>query len=202
MKIEIQDELYNRFVEYSRLHIGKDTVEEALKQVIEAELAKYEGSASIDTLTGARSRRQLEVDINLETRAARIDDQSVYTNTFVCIDIDNLKSYMDIHGLTAGDVLLQEIAKELIDRYGAENVYRFGADEFVVRLGEVKFLPLLDHGEKIKHSTVKVSAVKNLKRNHYVNRVIVFHLDKGIIESDACGKSLSCQINLGSDLVN
>jgi diguanylate cyclase (GGDEF) domain len=198
MKIEIPDELFNRFLEHSRLHMGKDTVAEALKQIIEAELARYEGSASIDTLTGARSRQQLEVDINKETRAARVDDHSRYTNTFVCIDIDDLKSYMDINGLTAGDVLLQEIAAELMGRYGNDNVYRFGADEFVVRAGEREFEPLLNHGDKIKHSIVRVSAARNQRRNHYVNRVIIFHLDKGIVESSPGGNHLTCQVDLNA----
>lgn len=194
MIIEIPDDLYKQFEEHARLNIGMDTVEEAVEHILVNEIRKFNGSVSLDTRTGVRSRAQLEVDINRETWPAMVNDHPVYANHFLCIDIDNLKGYMDVNGLTAGDVLLQEIADELVDKYGEENVYRFGADEFVVRLGEHKYVPLTNHGEKIKHSLVRVSARTNQKRNHYINRVIVLHLDKGIVESSHEGNGVVCEV--------
>lgn len=194
MKIEIPDDLYRQFEEHARVKIGMDTVDEAVEHILVNEIRKFNGSVSLDTRTGVRSREQLEVDINRETWPAMVNVHQIYTNSFLCIDIDNLKGYMDINGLTAGDVLLQEIADQLVDKYGEENVYRFGADEFVVRLSERKHVPLAKHGEKIKHSLVMVSARMNQRRNHYINRIIVFHLDRGIIEASAAGNNISCEI--------
>lgn len=194
MKIEIPDDLYKQFEEHARLNIGMDTVEEAVEHILVNEIRKFNGSISLDTCTGVRSRDQLEADINRQTWPAKVNEHPVYANNFLCIDIDNLKGYMDINGLTAGDILLQEIADELVDNYGDENVYRFGADEFVVRLGDRKFAPSSKHAEMIKHSVVQVSARMNQRRNHYINRVIVFHLDRGIIESSREGKELTCEV--------
>jgi len=46
----------------------------------------------------------------------------------------------------------------------------------------------------LKHSVVKIVAKKNQKRNHHVNRVIIFNLDKGIVEATPEGTEIACEI--------
>jgi diguanylate cyclase (GGDEF)-like protein len=63
------------------------------------------------------------------------------------LDLDNFKPLNDAHGHMAGDLLLNEVARRLIQCVrGADTVARVGGDEFVVMLGELD----TDKAESVK----------------------------------------------------
>lgn len=196
MKIDIPDSLYDQYKRLIEERYLSDDVSEYVQQLIEIELQKScAPGRETDAMTKCKTRYQLEQDINRATFGSSWQDHSAYTNKYVCIDIDNFKKFLDVYSLSTGDEVLQEIGSLLRADYGDANVFRFGGDEFVVQLGEEDYRPLqLAWDVTLKHSVVKVSAQRNQHRNHYINRVIMFHLDKGIVESTSAGHEIICQI--------
>jgi len=194
MKIEITDSLFERYRQLIKEKYYSDDVAEHVQRLIELELRKacvpgYE----MDGLTGAKSRFQLEYDLNRITWGSGWDDRSIFRSKYLCLDIDNFKSYIDVHGLTAGDEVLVEIANRLRGKYPDANVYRIGGDEFVVELGDLPFMPLqLDHDVNLKYSIVDVAVQRNDQR-HHANSVIMFNLDKGIVEASEQVTNIECK---------
>lgn len=196
MKIDIPDSLYEEYKKVIEERYLSQDISEYVQQLIEIELQKFcVPGRETDAVTKCKTRHQLVQDVNAATFGANWQDKSIYENKFLCIDIDNFKRFLDIYGLSTGDELLEELGSLLREKYGDANVDRFGGDEFVVQLGEGNYQPLnLERDITLKHSLVKVSAKRNHRRNHYINRVIIFHLDKGIVESTADGHEIICQI--------
>lgn len=94
----------------------------------------------------------------------------------------------NINSLTVGAEILVKIANKLRSTYPKNSIYRFGGDEFVVILGnEVVQVPKVHDDIKLKYSVVNIVVSKNQKRNHHINREIIFHLEKGIVESTPTG---------------
>jgi len=86
--------------------------------------------ATTDELTGVANQRGfLEVGRAL-TEAADAKDPDL---TIVYVDVDGLKLVNDVHGHSAGDALIQSVAKELRRTFRPEDtVARVGGDEFAV----------------------------------------------------------------------
>jgi diguanylate cyclase (GGDEF)-like protein len=196
MKIEVPDLLYKQYQQLIRQRFHSEDVAAYVQQLIEFELRKYCTSGyETDGLTGCKTCYQLDWDINRATWGSSWQDRSVFKNKYLCLDIHNFKSFLDNNGLTAGDEVLKEISRQLHRKHSDANVYRFGGDEFVVELGERRHVPLqVPSGINLKYAIVKVSAQRNQHRNHYINRVIIFHLDKGIVEATQKGKEIVCEI--------
>lgn len=87
-----------------------------------------EEQALTDTLTGLRNRRALEVSL-----PALIGQGLAFG--LMHIDLDYFKQVNDTLGHAAGDVVLREVAKALVEETRASDmVARVGGDEFVVLL--------------------------------------------------------------------
>jgi diguanylate cyclase (GGDEF)-like protein len=86
--------------------------------------------ATTDELTGVANQRGfLEVGRSL-TEAADEEDPDL---TIVYVDVDGLKLVNDVHGHSAGDALIQSVAKVLQRTFRPEDtVARVGGDEFAV----------------------------------------------------------------------
>lgn len=196
MRVEIPDALYEHYQRFVKERLCSDDVPAEIQKLIELELQKScVAGFDTDALTNTKTRYQLEQDVNESTWGDGWQDHSIFKGNYLCIDIDNFKRYLDVYGLTAGDNILSEIGKQLREHFSDASVYRFGGDEFVVQLGEEGFSPLnLPSEITVKHSVVKVSAQRNQRRNHYINRMILFHLDKGIVEARPEGKEIICEI--------
>jgi diguanylate cyclase (GGDEF)-like protein len=88
--------------------------------------------ATIDPLTGAFNRRQLEVLLDQAIRSAR---RRKVTGCFIFIDIDNFKSVNDSYGHDEGDRVLKRIVAVLHENLRDSDVVgRFGGDEFAAIL--------------------------------------------------------------------
>jgi len=83
-----------------------------------------------DPLTGLANRRLLDDYLETElARTARADTALAVAY----IDVDGLKRVNDVHGHDAGDAVLRETGRRLLDVVrGADVVARIGGDEFVI----------------------------------------------------------------------
>jgi len=97
-------------------------------------LAKVEGMARHDALTGLPNRRMLDEQVPRELARARRSGQPV---CLAIVDIDRFKAYNDTNGHLAGDELLREcaIAWDSALR-GSDMLVRYGGEEFLVLLSD------------------------------------------------------------------
>jgi diguanylate cyclase (GGDEF)-like protein len=88
--------------------------------------------SSRDALTGLANRRQFELALASEIdRVARVGEPALV----LMIDIDHFKQVNDTHGHSAGDVVLQAVARVLADCVRPmDTVARFGGEEFAMIL--------------------------------------------------------------------
>lgn len=112
-------------------------ISRALKEhLLVKEKEKYKELAILDSLTGLYNRRYLD-----EVLAREIDRSQRYNRSFflLMIDIDDFKKYNDDNSHLAGDEILRKLGKILRDSVRKiDFVFRYGGDEFVVILPEVK----------------------------------------------------------------
>ena len=96
--------------------------------IIEKERAmqkKLFGYSFNDSLTGVGNRRAME-----DFEKNRLDRTKPLG--FIMCDINGLKKVNDTKGHEAGDTMITEISKALVETFGADRVFRFGGDEFMV----------------------------------------------------------------------
>lgn len=117
--------------------INESLCEELLGQ--EQQFQLLQSIAYYDTLTGLPNRNLLQ-DRFYVALANAVREQRPIAVLF--LDINNFKTYNDEFGHGYGDMLLQLIAARVLSVLRAsDTVCRYGGDEFVVLLSEVK-----DHG--------------------------------------------------------
>jgi diguanylate cyclase (GGDEF)-like protein len=105
--------------------------------------AHFERMASHDTLTGLANRLLLSDRLN---QAIARTQRSARQIAVCYLDLDGFKQVNDRFGHEAGDRLLVEVTRRLLDCVrGSDTVARLGGDEFVVLLTD-----LLDEGECIR----------------------------------------------------
>ena len=88
--------------------------------------------SSRDALTGLANRRQFELMLSRELdRVARGGEPALV----LMVDIDHFKGVNDTYGHAAGDVVLQQVARALLDCVRPmDTVARFGGEEFAIIL--------------------------------------------------------------------
>ena len=146
-----------------------------------------------DGLTGLGTRQGLRVRINRATFGSSWNDRSIYRERFLCVDLDYFKKYLDVHGLSAGDVVLRRLAELLADHFGRTDVYRFGGDEFVVVLGDrASWVPEAPTDVTVTYAVVEVALHRSQHRNHHINKWIEMHLDTGVLASNPDGTRIEC----------
>lgn len=193
MQVEIADSLYKQYQLLIKELILAPDVPSRLQQLIENELLSWRGCDEVDRLTGCKTRDQLLKDLYRATSSE--DGQEFYRSDFACLDIEDFKTYLEGTGLAAGDKVLKDIGTELREIYSDANVYRFGGDEFVIELRGRPYSPAQTPGGiSLKHAIVRIVAKKNWRRNHHVNRLVFFHLDKGIVEATREGTEIACEV--------
>lgn len=120
------------------LHTANETLEKRVAErtaELEAQSAKLRQMAQHDGLTGLINYAQFNrlLDHAL-VRAGRRDTMVVV----MFIDLDGFKAVNDTHGHAAGDLVLKEVAKRVLDKLRKEDALaRLGGDEFAILLEEV-----------------------------------------------------------------
>lgn len=101
-----------------------------LRQIGQKDL--YQEMAIIDGLTGLYNRRHLDEVLLREIERAKRYRQPL---ALLMLDIDDFKKYNDTHGHLAGDKLLKDLARFLLNAVrAADMVFRYGGEEFIVLL--------------------------------------------------------------------
>lgn len=129
-------------------------------------LQKASYDASHDPLTGVLNRREIHRRIERALALAREHDLE---HSLIYFDLDGFKQVNDRWGHSAGDRLLREITRLLVDTLrGRDSIGRLGGDEFVLLLEfcnvddaiEVadKILDLIRGVQLEDHPTARVSA--------------------------------------------
>ena len=91
--------------------------------------------AHYDVLTGLPNRSLLS-DRFLQAQAHNERSKSLLAVCF--LDLDDFKPVNDVYGHDAGDQLLKQVARRLLDSIrGDDTVSRLGGDEFILLLGEM-----------------------------------------------------------------
>ncbi len=84
---------------------------------------EFRKASLVDSLTGINNRRALIQNSYL------FCEENCF---FLFTDIDFFKKVNDTYGHQNGDFVIQYYAKVLCDIFGAQHVYRFGGDEFMI----------------------------------------------------------------------
>jgi two-component system cell cycle response regulator len=134
------DELRSKVVAFAHLFLKAEALAVQARQVqSSANLLRQQNSELTalvrqDPLTGLGNRRAFDQDLDvLEARVARYD----HRYCMAMVDVDHFKSYNDVYGHQAGDLVLQTLAGQLQNYARAgDALYRFGGDEFLCVLPE------------------------------------------------------------------
>jgi diguanylate cyclase (GGDEF)-like protein len=103
-----------------------------LLTVVRAQAVQLAGLARSDALTGVPNRRSWDHELS---RACRTAEDQGTPLTLALLDLDHFKTYNDIHGHPAGDLLLKEATAGWVQHLsGAEVLARVGGEEFAVLL--------------------------------------------------------------------
>jgi diguanylate cyclase (GGDEF)-like protein/PAS domain S-box-containing protein len=118
-----QEELRPRLATNLAEHIGTAVVNLRLRESLREKSIR-------DPLTGLFNRRFMEETLDREIRRAIRAKVSV---GLIMIDIDRFKSFNDIYGHDAGDLMLREVSRLLLDNVRREDVVcRYGGEEFLL----------------------------------------------------------------------
>ena len=109
----------------------------------------------VDPLTGAGNRRRFDLDLD-----AALADPERQPVALIMIDLDHFKSINDTHGHPAGDAVLQNAARLVLEtRRPGETVYRYGGEEFAVILPATPLADALTAAERIRRTLADDAAL-------------------------------------------
>lgn len=118
--------------------------------------------AFYDTLTHLPNRRLLNDRLDQAMVASKRSGQY---GALMFLDLDNFKRLKDVHGHKAGDLLLIEVAHRIAGCLREmDTVGRFGGDEFVVLLRELKE----DKAESAKQAGIVAEKIRAILAEPYV----------------------------------
>ena len=114
------------FVSALRVIISREFEQlERMNAELEEDNELLERATTIDALTNTNNRFGLRRDFPSYL------DKDMYV---MMMDIDGFKQINDQHGHHMGDYILSQVGAHLTDIFGAEYVYRYGGDEFLIML--------------------------------------------------------------------
>jgi len=192
MNIEISEEVYLRYKTFLYARFHAEDVGAYLHGLIEMELRRYAAPGyNVDRLTGCKTAFQLENDICEFTRGANWKDHDTFVLHYLCLDVSNMKTINDIHGLPAGDDVLKGVAAAVRLAYGDRPLYRTGGDHFVVNMGEHLFAEVkAPGGVVLKWAKVSIAGRKNSQEREFVDFAIGFHIKEGLVKAVPEGAKL------------
>lgn len=116
----------------------REIIEKSISERTEALMRANEKLKALsmeDPLLGIGNRRAMEVDLQ-HTHAAAL--RYTYPYSVILIDLDYFKSYNDHYGHPAGDEALKGVTRVLkANIRGADRLYRYGGEEFLVLLPQI-----------------------------------------------------------------
>ncbi len=116
----------------------------------QALLGETKHKAETDPLTGLYNRRYFFQMARNAVEKSRRDYSPISIFLF---DIDNFKHYNDTNGHEAGDVLLKELSRVILDITRKTSVVaRYGGEEFIVLLPGIKKEGALIYAERLRET--------------------------------------------------
>jgi diguanylate cyclase (GGDEF)-like protein/PAS domain S-box-containing protein len=107
-----------------------------------------------DHLTGLFNRRYMEETLERELLRASRKNTSLGV---IMIDIDNFKQFNDAFGHAAGDLILCELGKLLLEHIRGEDIVcRYGGDEFIIVMPDTSRETTCKRAELICENTPKI----------------------------------------------
>lgn len=114
-------------------------------------------AAHHDALTGLSNRRDMVERLNREVHAAA---RHGYTFSVILCDIDHFKQVNDTFGHKAGDTVLRDVSRRVVDTIRSEDVCaRWGGEEFLILLPHTDESAALQVAEKIRAAVEQVETV-------------------------------------------
>ncbi len=214
--IEADDE--REFLEHTLEVSSAEMMElfEELKQKSQTALAKsekkYKELAKKDALTGVLNRFAFHEELRKLISSAR-RTKSKFAVLF--LDLDHFKEVNDLYGHAAGDTLLKEVVSRVLPNIRCEDIFaRFGGDEFVLILTNIKDDTIKELVEKAIHLFRKPWLVNNQKLNITTSvgisifpddadteNKLVSHADKAMYKSKELGRNQVVYYNHYKDLI-
>jgi diguanylate cyclase (GGDEF)-like protein len=104
--------------------------------------------ACTDGLTGLYNQRQFKKVFHEEiARAGRYGKPL----SIILLDVDDFKKFNDTYGHPNGDIVLQQMARLLLELLrDSDLVFRYGGEEFIILLPETSFPATLQVAERIR----------------------------------------------------
>ena len=162
----------------------------AKNNVVNHALAEQLRLASLyDFLTRLKNRNALNMDFE------DLSDRKNHTSYIVMLtDLDDFKFYNDAHGHNFGDELLKKFAAILQTTFGKDYCYRYGGDEYLVVLPEIKeeeFLQKIKECEKKINNEFKFSGgyVKGLITCENDLNLLINQADQNLYKAKQAGKN-------------
>lgn len=149
------EELHARLVNAERALSRRD-----LRRVGDARLRRESRqnfeAARIDPLTAASNRRRLNEDLNALLSASRNEHHCL-----ALLDVDRFKAYSDRFHHQAGDDALTRVVQAAATALrGTEKLYRYGGDEFLVILRDVRLPGAVAAMERVR-AAIEALGIEN-----------------------------------------
>ena len=165
-----------------------------LRQIGQKDL--YQEMAIIDGLTGLYNRRHLDEMLTREIERARRYRQPL---ALLMMDIDDFKKYNDTHGHLAGDKLLKDLAKLLLNAVrAADMIFRYGGEEFVVVLPHTFKQEAVEVAKRILNlEKQKLPATISIGLAYFLDEVLskdelIAQADSALYQAKRLGKKQIC----------
>lgn len=188
-EVHIDDELVGDLVADAERHgrqaDAETLIAEALTQAIRA---AAHGEYAVCGLTGCRTRYAFRRDLERDNWGKSWADQSLYIERFLCVDIDGFQRYVDSHGYGPSDQVLVHLATALLAHHGDKDVYRYGGDDFVIRLRDRDpWLPDPPDGVSLKWSVLAIRARRPQRQTHHFERWIEHEVSGAFFSATPAG---------------
>lgn len=142
-------------VSFAAVSIVAETLQQRSRFRMLAQARKIRLLSETDLLTGLKNRNHYE-----NRQADYITDCQVSLSCLY-LDVNGLHELNDTKGHHAGDLMLQAVAKELIEAFGQTDTYRIGGDEFVCLCPDVT--------EHVVREKVGQIAARLAEQNYFIS---------------------------------
>ncbi len=177
--------LYHQFNDLMVIQNVKDVIEKAFFYFM---VIEFQDLAFKDEITGYYNQRALKRDVE-----SLISEGTSFQILFM--DVDNFKAVNDLHGHITGSSILKVLADEISNNIiGIGDLYRYGGDEFVVILPDMKSVESTKLANTIRTSVEKTKFNAN-------NKKLNFTISIGISEFPTHAKTLNEIITIADHMM-